>query len=259
MVSMPSAPWATCSGDAADAHSASADAPADAEHGRSDRHRAERAGAVVDALDEGRRVGGQGGLVLLVIDGQRRCARRQDVAPCVGGGRGPTEAAQVRVERAKDRPRVVWSGEELADRRQQRPVGVEDVEGGERKRRQRRKLTRRGRAERVGAAAEGAICRGTIEDAATKDDSGPRRDRGGQQRLPIAEVARDDPAVSAPVGATRGGDRPRVGGVAPAARAGEVEAASGVRPQPVQCSRASLSARTAVVRQVNAKRPTARP
>ena len=111
----------------------------------------------------------------------------------------------------------------------------------------------------IGVGDEARVGGGTGDDRDAQDRPGSRRDRRGDQRLAVADVAHQQCAVSAAIRAAFTGELPVVHGFALARGAGDLESPVG------RATEAAAALERVAARQdsgpvhVNANRPTARP
>ena len=137
------------------------------------------------------------------------------------------ERSQSRIQGLKDRTRVTRAGEERADLGQQPGIGMQRIEVGKRERWERRQLSGRAGADLIGVGDESRVGGGTDDNRDAQDRPGSRRDRRGDQRLAVADVAHQSRAVSAAIRAAFTGERPVVHGFALARGAGDLESPVG--------------------------------
>ena len=123
-------------------------------------------------MDERWRVAGERGTVLLVDHGELGAPGVQHPIPPAAFCRWPAERSQSGIQGLKDRTRVTRAGEERADLGQQRGIGMQRIEVGERERWERRQLSGRAGADVIGVGDEARVGGGTGEDRDAQDRPG---------------------------------------------------------------------------------------
>ena len=104
---------------------------------------------------------------------------------------------------------------------------MQRIKVGERERWERRQLPRRAGADLIGVGDEARVGGGTGDDRDAQDRPSSRRDRRGDQRLAVADVAHQSRAASAAIRAAFTGELPGVHGFALARGAGDLESPVG--------------------------------